>query len=334
MKKGIIMEINERFLTVLTPEGEFLRAHKQQSNYQIGQQIDFTPVEIVKKQPFYMDVRSKVGIIVAAALLFLTFFIFPFNGNQKVFAYISIDINPSIELGVNDEFQVIELIPYNQDGKKIVKEIDDWKNQDVQVVTNAIMDQIKDQGYFKENHDVVISTVLEEEQEKALDTQWDQKLNEIKEVIQDRDLNLTLVEGSPKDRQIASEKGMTTGSIYKEKQLNKATDNALKENKVDKSSPITEGNENLDESNQKEESKKENPKDIVPGQLKKEENAIKDNQNKGNSISQEKKNNTQEKNNRIESKMETPAQNKNSFNQAEKRNEKNNNNKENKQNNN
>ena len=38
------MEIDERFLTVLTPEGEFLRARKLDTLYQIGQEIEFYPL--------------------------------------------------------------------------------------------------------------------------------------------------------------------------------------------------------------------------------------------------------------------------------------------------
>ena len=43
------MEINKRFLTVLTPEGEFLRARNLKENYQIGQEIDFFPLEQRKR---------------------------------------------------------------------------------------------------------------------------------------------------------------------------------------------------------------------------------------------------------------------------------------------
>ena len=44
MKKGIIMEVHKRFLTFLTPQGEFLRARNLKENYQIGQEIVFFPI--------------------------------------------------------------------------------------------------------------------------------------------------------------------------------------------------------------------------------------------------------------------------------------------------
>ena len=48
----------------------------------------------------------------------------------------SIDINPSIELGINKNYEVIQLIPYNDDGKKIINQLEDWKHKDVQDVVN------------------------------------------------------------------------------------------------------------------------------------------------------------------------------------------------------
>lgn len=41
MRKGVILEINDLYLTLLTPEGEFLRARKLQQDYQVGEEIHF-----------------------------------------------------------------------------------------------------------------------------------------------------------------------------------------------------------------------------------------------------------------------------------------------------
>ena len=90
----------------------------------------------------------------ALALMLVFISTLPFYQNNQVYAYMSIDINPSIELGVNKNYQVIELIPYNEDGKKIVNKLHDWKKKDVHDVASEIMDEIKSQGYMKKNHEV------------------------------------------------------------------------------------------------------------------------------------------------------------------------------------
>lgn len=52
-----------------------------------------------------------------------------FNQNEKVYAYMSIDINPSLELGVNENLKVVELTPYNKEGRAIIEEIHGWKKR-------------------------------------------------------------------------------------------------------------------------------------------------------------------------------------------------------------
>ena len=44
------MEVNKRFLTILTPEGEFLRTRKLDALYQIGQEIEFFSRQLAKRK--------------------------------------------------------------------------------------------------------------------------------------------------------------------------------------------------------------------------------------------------------------------------------------------
>ncbi|MDA6131022.1 anti-sigma factor domain-containing protein, partial [Escherichia coli] len=88
------MEINERFLTLLTPEGEFLRARKQDGAYTLGQEIDFFPIELKngkKSSPLTIfDLFKGKGLMAAAFALMLAIVSFlPFLQNDEVYAYMS-----------------------------------------------------------------------------------------------------------------------------------------------------------------------------------------------------------------------------------------------------
>ena len=150
--------------------------------------------------------------------------ILPFKQNNHVYAYLSIDINPSLELGVNKNCQVIELIPYNEDGEKIVSLLHDWEKKDIEDVTSEIMDVIQSQGYLKENHEVILSTVYvntdKHDRNKHIEKEMEQELDKVKEIVQQEDLEVIVVIGTQKDRKEAMEKGLTTG-LYKE--INKNT---------------------------------------------------------------------------------------------------------------
>ena len=223
------MEVNKRFLTILTPEGEFLRARNLKENYQIGQEIDFFPIEqrkMSKRLSFslFQPYKGKLVVSTALALMLLMISILPFKQNNQVYAYLSIDINPSLELGVNKNCQVIELIPYNEDGEKIVSLLHDWKKKDIEDVTSEIMDVIQSQGYLKENHEAILSTVYvntdKQDRNKHIEKEIEQEMDEVKEIVQKEDLEVTVVIGTQKDRKEAMEKGLTTG-LYKE--INKNT---------------------------------------------------------------------------------------------------------------
>ncbi len=215
------MEMNERFLTLLTPEGEFLRAHNHHNHYQLGQEIEFFPVEIdeTKKSvlpPFFQSFKGK-AIFSVALILMLTFAsLIPLIGSNDVYAYMSIDVNPSIELGINEQFEVIEFVAYNNEGKKLIEQIKHWKKKNIHVLTSEILHEMKVQGYIKQNREIVIATVYTEEQQEKK-KRWETEMNEIKNAISRENLELKVVEGSREDRKQAIEEGLTTGQ-YKIKQ--------------------------------------------------------------------------------------------------------------------
>lgn len=292
MKTGIIMEINERFLTLLTPEGEFLRARKQDRAYAIGQEIAFFPIELkdgkLSRPLLIFRLSRGKGLMAAAFALMLAIVSFlPFLQNDEVYAYMSIDVNPSIELGVNQEYQVVELIPYNEEGKLIIQNIKNWKKNSIHEVADKILLQIKKQGYLKENNEIVIAAVYTE-QIKEADEHIQKELADIKQAAQKEQLEVTLLEASEEEREAAIEKGLSAG-IYKESKL-KADDD-----RKEYSEPVNPNKQAAKETqsppkpaeNTQSQLKKQGNKGVnkeepaVPGQLKKSENQQKQQNNSG-----------------------------------------------------
>ncbi|MEH7344075.1 anti-sigma factor domain-containing protein [Bacillus sp. JJ1532] len=277
MKTGIIMEINERFLTLLTPEGEFLRAAKLNRQYEIGQEIDFYPLSIDNTNnrtlfTLFSTLKAKAIIAAAIVIILVGTSVFTFNGNNEVYAYMSIDSNSSIELAINDKFQVIDILPYNEKGEQIVKHIHDWKKKDIQDITGQIIKEIINQGYAKNNYEIVIATVNTKKDNKALETKLNEEITEIKENIQKEKLDVKVMDASPNDRKEAKEKGLSIGS-YKETQLKKKTENnsgSHKYNKLENKKP-----DQTQKTNNTENEKSHNSEHstIPPGQLKKEQDS-------------------------------------------------------------
>ncbi|USK51388.1 anti-sigma factor domain-containing protein [Bacillus sp. CMF12] len=308
MKTGIIMEINERFLTLLTPEGEFLRARKQDGAYALGQEIEFFPIELKngkKSSPLtILNLFRGKGLMAAAfALMLAIVSLLPFLQNDEVYAYMSIDVNPSIELGVNQKYQVVELVPYNEEGELIIQNIKNWKKNSIHEVADKILLQIKKQGYFKENKEVVIAAVYTE-QNKEADERIQEELADIKQAAQKEQLEVTLLEASEEEREAAIEKGLSPG-LYKENKLKADADKkekpepAIPDKQTDKESHApqkpAENTQSQLKKQQQIEVNKEKP--AVPGQIKKSENQQKQQNNSGknNGNNYEKRHNNIEK---------------------------------------
>lgn len=221
MKKGIVMEIDDAFLLLLTPEGEFLRAKKQSQPYTIGEEIYFFPVGNVKTRPSLMSTKNllKMKTVWGAAfaiIIFLGTFI-PFYQNNKAYAYMSIDVNPSIELGVNKNMQVVELKGYNPEGKKVISQINHWKNQEACDVTKTILDEMQKEGYLKDHQQVILTTVRANQKEKSAEEKLSENIKEIKETANKDHLALKVQNGTEQDREKAHKLGITTGKYQESK---------------------------------------------------------------------------------------------------------------------
>ncbi|WP_059173754.1 anti-sigma factor domain-containing protein [Bacillus sp. FJAT-27445] len=218
MRTGIIMEMDESFLTLLTPEGEFLRARRKEKVYSIGEEITFEPaLQSHNKKGFVFGKLAgmkRTWIAAAAAIIIMASGLIPLQGSNQVYAYMSIDVNPSIELGVNDKMQVLKLNAYNSAGKKIVSGLKDWEKENVSTVAENILSEIGRQGYFTETNTVIISAVKTDKEEKQAEKKLNETIKEISATAKKENHEVTVINGSAKDLKEARKRGVTTG-IYK-----------------------------------------------------------------------------------------------------------------------
>ncbi|WP_262421955.1 anti-sigma factor domain-containing protein [Bacillus aquiflavi] len=212
--------MDERFLTLLTPDGEFLRARKLNQDYEIGQEIEFVPIRTKKRQKksFFTLSSLQMKAALVASIALIAAILLPFYNGNKVYAYMTIDINPSIEIGVNKNMDVIKLAAYNDEGKSIINELTDWKRKDISTVMKLILNKSKERDYINDRDQVLIATVYEGKQKNKFEEKLDSCIKEIKIVLKKEDLLLKVIEGTTEDRIKAKEKGLSTGRYIERKQ--------------------------------------------------------------------------------------------------------------------
>lgn len=231
MKRGVVLSINKRFVTLLTPEGEFLKTKRQSRPYKVGEEISFSSV----KQKFTfsfssLNMPAKKTVVFSLASSFLILIsVLPSFFTEHVSAYMTFDVNPSIELELNDELEVLKLTGLNSDGKLVIKEISNWKGKNVKVVTNRIVMTTRKLGYMEGKKQIVVSTTLLDDN-KALDKNLKAEIKKVSRQENFAQTDLKVIPATKNDRKKAKEQGISTGKFV-EKKLDKESSKNEKESK-------------------------------------------------------------------------------------------------------
>jgi uncharacterized membrane protein YkoI len=80
------------------------------------------------------------------------------NINEKVFAVVDLDVNPSIELSINGKEKVIGAKAVNAEGEDILTDMD-LKGSNVNVACNAIVGSMMTKGYLNDHSNSVLVSV-------------------------------------------------------------------------------------------------------------------------------------------------------------------------------
>lgn len=244
MKKGVILSVDKHFLTLLTPEGEFHRSKKEEELYEIGKEIYFSPYD-VKRPKSAVRFYTRSALVSAMVSILLVLSVLPSYFNEKVFAYVTIDINPSIELSLNDNLRVVDLYGINKEGLIVIDKIRDWEDTDVTLMTNMIVKATKDSGYVDNKQQILVTATLLENN-KVLTKKLDEKLEKIssQKVVPEADVKI--MKATVKERSKAKEQGISTGTYLENKrkqEQKKEQDTEVKESGASlKKTPATSEN--------------------------------------------------------------------------------------------
>lgn len=88
-----------------------------------------------------------------------------YNKKVKTVAYAIIDVNPSIELGVNSEGNVVEVESLNEDADIVMNEVN-VIGQTLEQATSIVVDNLVDTGYINEieyNNVITVNTYSDDE---------------------------------------------------------------------------------------------------------------------------------------------------------------------------
>ncbi|ACS99990.1 anti-sigma factor domain-containing protein [Paenibacillus sp. JDR-2] len=219
MKRGIVLSIENKKAVVMTADGQFISI-PHQAQMRIGEEASI-PAEtaaLPRRKPKRAYWYS--GAAAAILLFFIPFFYLTTAEAHPVVAYVSLDINPSIELGVDKQQRVQELNGLNRDGQAIVSKIS-YKGKSLEAVAASIMSTVAAEHFLdKPDKDIVITSYMLEDKspgqelEKTVTAAVDQKVKEtIKQIDAAKEPNVTVLSVPTEVREEASANGISSGKM-------------------------------------------------------------------------------------------------------------------------
>ena len=192
--KGIIIEKSNDNSVILLSDGS-IKKIKSTFELEIGSVVNVN--DTISSSDFYI---RKLVSMAASVLLVASIGIGVYAWKNPV-QYISIDINPSLELSVNCFQRIISINSLNDDGWKLVETVS-LKAQTYESGINRIINSAKNLGYINGEGDVLISISSE-----------DEKLNErtqitIREKVTD---NIEVMTFDTEEHNTSLKKGLSPG---------------------------------------------------------------------------------------------------------------------------
>jgi len=289
MQKGIVFETTTAYSIFLTSDGLFEKGIPLNSNVQIGEEVYFRPYQNIKQLRMKGSYRSQwmtpiLSVVATIVLLFSV--LLPAQSN--VSAYVQFDINPSIELGINNAGNVYSFKGMNEDGLAIKRDISFWKGKSLSWVLFQIVDRTE--SLIIQEETIEITTIYQNDKahdklEKVIETAVTTSTNQIlpkKNVIK-------VNEATVSEWKSATSKGVSVQKHQKE--LNEKNNAKREKMKIKEKAK-----EEMKTDIQKTETRKNQSKSKVNNKEKKEPNTEKPNpQNKSMTNEKQSNKNVQEK---------------------------------------
>lgn len=153
--RGTVIKASGNRAFIMNERCEFLEI-KTFAALQPGDRIEYSPHDIVRSG------RRPVGALAVAAsfiiVCLIAFTAFQHMLTGKVYAYIGMEINPGIEMGINSEHKVVRLRGYNDEGKRLISSRD-LLNYDIKDALRIIIRDCREGDYLSReiDNDIAVS---------------------------------------------------------------------------------------------------------------------------------------------------------------------------------
>jgi len=216
---GIILELNKKQALIMTNEVGFMAIRRKPGMF-IGEQVDIGPSGL--KKPGLNRYYYSLGLASIAVFMSILLWGINYSGQNKLYAYVSVDINPSIEFAVSNKIRIISVKDLNRDGMALLRGAN-FKNMPVDKALLMLVDKAEQNKYFHNKNDknVLITAAVKTEPVKKVEL-LAESIQKVEEKLKKRDIHLQFIQATLAQRRIALQNNLSTGRYVLS---NTATDN-------------------------------------------------------------------------------------------------------------
>ncbi len=206
---GVLMKQERRHGVFLTPDGSFMRGKTRVIGAVVGQEVEFVPMS--SRHTDWMRWGMVAVLMLAVMLSGLSVYL----TQPVIAAYVTIDINPSLELGIDQHQIVRSVVALNPEGEALVTEVQLMGRQ-VTEALEVLMAAAAEDGYLgpEAEHLVVITTTAVAGQptnQVDLTVELENKARAI--VAGQEQTVVTSMVAEPEIREEARRQGMSVGKL-------------------------------------------------------------------------------------------------------------------------
>lgn len=154
------MEENRTFMIVMTPDGLFQKAALIE-NATIGSEVYYKPVELPISHSFlsrvkgFMTMPKSIFLTICLLLVLVSpFFFIP--GDSKTYAYVSVDINPSLSIEIDKKMRVNTITAMNEDASLVIDKLKKVKGKPLEYVLSQIINESEAEGLTKNGKNMLV----------------------------------------------------------------------------------------------------------------------------------------------------------------------------------
>jgi hypothetical protein len=219
---GTIMELYKSEVLVMTIDFNLVYVRRVPEMY-LGQQVTFVKSQVVRPQnKRLLFVVSGIAAVLIFAIIAINILqIKGLNREDNFYAFIDMDVNPSIEFLIDDKNVVQKVLPLNSDAEKMTKYLP-LRKMPIKKAIGKVIDWTYEMGIIDSNKNdvIMISASLNSENsdynlkrdnvEHRLDKLLD-SLKDINGAELNRKYNIKTVKGEPAIKKQAIKNGLSTG---------------------------------------------------------------------------------------------------------------------------